>query len=101
MKRDYAKLQDRLPAPGDSDDGEPTDSTPLLGTWINTNEATRGITQAVLTRNDHDLSLRVFGAADPEPHDWGEVKVIAQFADGLGSRRAIAFTAEYEFGFLR
>ncbi|MEO8499066.1 MAG: hypothetical protein ABI614_28715, partial [Planctomycetota bacterium] len=36
-----------------------------------------------------------------EPHDWGEVKVIAQFADGLSSRRAIAFTAEYEFGFLR
>ena len=97
----YAKLQDRLPVDGIAGGSEPAELEPLLGTWKNTNKATGGITTAVLTRNDGHITLRVFGAGDPEPHDWGETKVNAFFADGIDSRRAISFTADYDFEFLQ
>ncbi len=96
----YAKLQDR-PQPGsETGRSEPADAAPLLGTWINTNVATTGITKAVVTPVNGDLTLRVFGAGEPEQHDWGEAKVKTVFADSIGSERAISFTAEYDFGFL-
>ena len=94
----YAKLQDRLRAGITSGRNEPADLTPLLGTWINTNVATAGITKAVVTSDQSELSLRVFGAGEPEP--WDAVKVKAVFADSIGSENVISFTAEYDFDFL-
>ena len=97
---EYRKSQDCLPGHCDKDDTVSADLTPLLGTWINTNEATRGITSAVLTRNCGHLTLRVFGAAEPQAQDWGEVRVNELFADGIRSYSAISFIARYDFGFL-
>lgn len=99
-KANFAKSQDQLSGQSHSDGSEPIDPTALLGTWINTNKATQGITMAVITRRDDDLHLRVFGAADPEPHDWGEVAVKALFSDGIVSGRVISFVAEYTFDFM-
>lgn len=73
----------------------------LLGVWVNTNKKTRGITRIVVTREGEELRLRVFGAREPEPFDWGETDVKAIFADGVDSTSTIAFTAEYDFGFLQ
>jgi hypothetical protein len=95
----YAKLQDR-PQPG-SHSNEPADAAPLLGTWINTNAETIGITKAVVTQLNGELRLRVYGAGEPDPYDWGEVSLKAVFADSIPSGRAISFTAEYDFGFLQ
>jgi hypothetical protein len=73
---------------------------PLLGTWVNTNATTRGITKAVLTPSGDDVALRIFGASDDGvPRDWGEVGA-RPFAENIGSTAATAFSAFYDFGFM-
>ena len=99
----YLRAQSQLSESG-PEDSPPDKQTKLdigqlLGRWINTNTATRNIKEVMLTNDNGDLSLRVLGASDPDPHDWGEVPVKYLFADELDSRTAISFTAEYDFDF--
>jgi hypothetical protein len=76
----------------------------LAGTWVNTNPDSRGITRVVLRPfHPHDapdpesvaLGVRPFGAID-----WGESVAGSLYADGLQSRRGMAFLARFDFGFL-
>jgi hypothetical protein len=76
------------------------DHTPLLGTWINFDTQTTGITRVVLSDRGGDLFLRVFGAGEPEDVDWGEAPATA-FSEDIRSAEAVAFTAEYDLGFER
>ena len=96
----YVKLQDRPRVELEPGPGEPDDESQLVGTWLNTNVASSGIVKAVVTRVDGGLTLRVFGAADPEPYDWGVVPIQTMFAESIESAGAIAFTANYDFGFM-
>jgi hypothetical protein len=75
------------------------DVSPLVGTWVNTNSATGGISKIVLTKSGSELLLRVLGACVPEPCDWGEVRANF-FADTPGSSEASSFTASYDFDFM-
>jgi hypothetical protein len=75
------------------------DPQPLVGTWMNTNNATRGITQVVLAVRDGGLVVRAFGACDPASCDWGSVNV-AVFAGDADSVEGNAFNAFYDFGFM-
>jgi hypothetical protein len=79
--------------------GAPVDSSPLVGSWLNTDKKTRGIARLVLTQNDGALRVHAFGACDPAPCDWGEVQGAA-FSSGVGSPEAMAFTALFDFGFM-
>jgi hypothetical protein len=76
------------------------DHTPLLGTWINFDTRTTGISRVELSDRDGSLFVRVFGAGEPEPIDWGEAPAIA-FSEDVRSAEAVAFTAEYDLGFER
>lgn len=76
------------------------DPRPLVGGWVNTNPESRGIVRLVLRDAAGGLSVRVFGAADPEPIDWGEAPVAAVFAAGPAAGEAAAFTARFDQGFL-
>ena len=96
----YAKVQDRPQSLGKAGHSEPADIASLLGTWINTNAATTGISKVIVTHDGSELWLRVFGASETESCDWGEVKVKTLHSDSIESPNAIAFTAEYDFGFL-
>lgn len=100
--KNYAKLQDRRCATrGGNHENDPVDLDPLSGTWVNTNVQSTGITKAVVNQDGGELSLRVFGASDGEPCDWGEVDVTSTFAESINSGRAISFIASYDFGFLK
>ena len=66
--------------------------SPFLGTWINTNNAKRGIAKIVLATKDGALTMHAFGACDPSPHDWGEVKAEAIYADSVSSQEGMALT---------
>jgi hypothetical protein len=74
------------------------DLTPLLGTWFNVDVHTRGIPKLEIKRVGNELSLHVFGACTPTFCDWGVVPAMA-FADNVCSIPAIAFSAQYKFGF--
>lgn len=72
---------------------------PLLGTWLNTNRATQGITKAVLANKDGQVVLQIFADANQERPDWGEA-IASIFAADSSSTEAMAFSAFYDFGFM-
>jgi hypothetical protein len=76
------------------------DHTPLLGTWINFDTKTTGISRVELSDRDGSLVVRVFGTGELEEVDWGEAAAIA-FSEDVRDAEAVAFTAEYDLGFER
>ena len=71
---------------------------PLVGTWLNTNSTTQGITRAILAIKGQQITLRIFAAGDP-PFDWDETDA-SVFATDTSSTEAMAFSAFYDFGFM-
>ena len=73
------------------------DLSMLAGTWINTNPRTRGIA-GMQARVDGDLlRVRISGAGEREPVDWGETAATVYHErndEGLEQ----PFLAFYEFG---
>lgn len=72
----------------------------LIGTWVNVNPATRDIVKIVLTNSGGALGVHAYGACVPTPCDWGQVTGQAYSASVAGGA-AVAFTADYQFGFKR
>ena len=70
----------------------------LVGTWMNVNAATRDIVKIVLTNNSGSLGVHAYGACSPTPCDWGQVGGQA-YAASVAGGSAVAFTANYAFGF--
>jgi hypothetical protein len=71
----------------------------LLGTWLNTNCATQGITKAVLVTDDGKIVLQIFAENNPQLEDWGKAAA-SIFATDSSSTEAMAFSALYDFGFM-
>ena len=94
----YVRAEDQLEAGS----GAPAkiDPTPLLGEWVNTNTATRGIEKVVIGCNGDDVFVRVFGVWSPSTCDWGEAKADVLYSAGVQSSAVMAFSATYDFGFL-
>jgi hypothetical protein len=72
---------------------------PLLGTWYATDLEADGLVRLVLGTADGRLTIRAFGADDPQPQDWGEVPAEA-FGATVTASTAMAFSAVYRFDFL-
>ena len=89
----YMRLDEQAEAQG------PVVAEPLLGTWFNTNTATRGIAKTVLAARENGIVLRTFAAGSPQMVDWGETAAAVFAADALGTE-AMAFSAVYDFGFM-
>ncbi|HEY6352082.1 MAG TPA: hypothetical protein VI636_22020 [Candidatus Angelobacter sp.] len=88
-----ARLDERMETRG------PVSPEPLLGTWLNTNDTTHGITKAVLVEKGGKVVLHIFADNNPELGDWGEA-VAGVFAADASSTEAMAFSAFYDFGFV-
>ena len=88
-------------APGDTPatPGTPLDHQPIVGIWYATDQATPGVTQLTLASRDGALVIHAHGADEPQPHDWGETEATS-YGAGPAADKAMAFTAEYDFGFL-
>lgn len=74
------------------------DPTPFLGVWLSTNSKTPGIAKLIITGDDDGLMVHAYGSLGSSLCDWGEVRG-AVFADGVTSKRGLAFSALYDFGF--
>ncbi len=71
----------------------------LIGSWVNVDPATRGITKIVVGwGGGGHLSVHAYGACSPTPCDWGGVAGIAYGPD-VANRVADAFTAVYSVAF--
>ena len=110
------RAKDVPPAAGalrtDVDGAALVDPSPLVGSWVSFDAATRGLVRVEVVSRGGQLQVRAFGAADPErdlqgvagprtapPADWGEAAGAA-FADGVDGSAAVGFTAAYRFGFM-
>lgn len=71
----------------------------LLGEWSNTNDSATGIARLVLTQTGNEIVVRVFGAGQPEPFDWGE-EPAELFADLPELTQATSFTSFHDLGFM-
>jgi len=89
----YANLNEQAEAQGS------IVAEPLLGTWWNTNAATRGIAKAVLAGETNGIVLRIFAAGSQQLVEWGETAA-SIFAADASAAEAMAFSAFYDFGFM-
>ena len=79
--------------------GAAVDFGPLLGSWVNTNSGTRGITKVDFGIKEGKFVARLFGVCDPSPCDWGEVSAYL-FAKDICSSELAGISLSYDFGFM-
>ncbi len=91
----FAQVRDRVETVGQ---GEPLDSSALIGTWINSNADTNGIARMRISESDGRLSLETQAVGVDGLIDWGatDVKV---FGSTASSQVSTGFTSAYDFGF--
>jgi hypothetical protein len=94
-KRDY----DRPEIFGRPTAQQRVDPAPLTGTWVNFDRATRGVVRVVIAETEGAFTVRAYGACEPEPYDWGEVRGEV-FAAGITEHEAVGFKSFYDFGFM-
>ena len=89
------KAEDRADYAVADGDGQRLDPNAMLGTWFNTNAATRGINKVVLAARDDKLMMHAFATGDASPADWGEAEAESLYANTMTSRVAIALIAHF------
>jgi hypothetical protein len=74
------------------------DVSALVGTWLNTNGATRGIARFELAEAPGGIDVHVFGAGASETHRWPPTRA-SVFGDALDATAALAFSAICDLGY--
>jgi hypothetical protein len=92
----FAQLCDRVEV--DATTAPPTDLSAFPGVWVNSNPATNGIAQLMMSESEGNLSLQVSAIGPAGLIDWGTVD-IAVFTSTPMSRVGTGFTGRYDFGF--
>jgi hypothetical protein len=95
----YVKAEDRVEIPSVTQHERGLRLDGLPGVWLNTDSGTRGIVKVMTAVSGPELTVRAFGAGDPDLIDWGEVEADYIYALSLSSRVAAGFTARYRFDF--
>jgi hypothetical protein len=72
------------------------DPAPLLGSWVNTNSATTGMSRVSIARDTGGVSIAVWPADQPGGPARHRAPVDAVYANGPLATTAMALTARYE-----
>lgn len=83
------------PAPGQVLAAE-LDLSSLLGRWRNTNSATRGISEIVISEDGKGLRVQTFGACASETRNWGE-GLATTYAYNVAGNIVAGFELTYDF----
>ncbi|MEY2575512.1 MAG: hypothetical protein QOF80_999 [Verrucomicrobiota bacterium] len=73
------------------------DLSSLIGRWKNTNGATRGISEIVISEDGKNLRVQTFGACASDPRDWGE-ELATTYAYSVVGDVVAGFELTYDFG---
>lgn len=84
------------PAPGEVLAAE-LDLSSLIGRWKNTNSATRGISEIVISEAGENLRVQTFGACASGSSDWGE-RPATTYAYAVAGDIIAGFELTYDFG---
>jgi hypothetical protein len=74
------------------------DTSPVTGTWVNSNPDSKGIARLTITERQGKLSLRVYAIGPDGLLDWGSTDVEV-FASSPALRAGAGFACMYDFGF--
>lgn len=78
---------------------QPSNTTNLVGTWVNVNPATGGIVKIVITNNRlTGFNINTFGSCSPTPCDHGVISA-SRFSKSISSTVAHGLSGQYNFGF--
>lgn len=94
----YTRTMDR-PRRGAGSGAVSIDPSPLTGTWLNFHGGSGGIIKLDLASQGRRLLVRVYGACQTSPCEWGEVEG-GLFAADVDSSMAVGFKAFYNFEFM-
>jgi hypothetical protein len=72
------------------------DLSSLIGRWKNTNSATRGISEIVISEDGKNLRVQTFGARASGPRDWGE-GLATTYAYSVAGDIVAGFELTYDF----
>lgn len=103
-KFDSREVSDAIQAEGESmgvQEGEEplaVSSKPLVGTWVNADSQTGGLSRVTIAAKGKEVTVLVLGACAPNPCDWG-VSNGTVYALNVDSAPAVAFTARYTLSF--
>jgi len=92
----FAQIRDRVEI--DPESNGPFETVGLIGTWINSNPETTGITRLVVTKSDGNLSVQTYALGPNGLIDWGTTPVTL-FGGTASSRVAAGFSCVYDFSF--
>jgi hypothetical protein len=73
------------------------DLSSLIGRWKNTNSATRGISEIVISEAGKKMRVHTFGARASGPNDWGE-RDATTYAYHVAGDIVAGFELTYDFG---
>lgn len=78
---------------------QPSNTTNLVGTWVNVNPTTAGIVKIVVSHNIFTgFTINTFGACSPTPCNHGVIPA-SRFSDNVSSTVAQGLSGQYNFGF--
>ena len=92
----FAQIRDRVEAGAGRG---AVDTSLLLGTWINSNPETNGISRMVMSESGGKLKLQIVAVGPDGPIDWGTTDVTLLMSSP-SSQAAAGFTCSYDFGFV-
>ncbi len=70
----------------------------MVGTWVNTDSSTRGITKLVITETGNSYEAHGFGKCSPTDCDWGK-KQMMTYGSNVSDATHQVGTATYNPGF--
>ena len=72
------------------------DTSDLVGTWVNVDPDTRGLTKLIIKADkDTLLQVRAFGSCSPTDCNWGKETAIA-YGEDISATSAIGFSATFD-----
>lgn len=74
----------------------------LIGRWVNTDPATRGIAELIIDQDGEQFYVRAVGAGADGPIQWPRTRAqaLANLEEEAG-QRSIALAADFDFGFMK
>jgi len=92
----HVKAEDQVDLANGGADDHRLDPAAMLGTWLNTNATSRGITRVVLEARGEKVVMHPYVAGGSLPADWGEAEAESLYGSNITAKQAIGMVAHFK-----
>ena len=97
---EHVKAEDHVDIPNWGADDR-LDPAAMLGTWVNTDKATRGITKVVLRARGDKVVMHPYVVGGSLPADWGEAEAESLYGSNITGKQAIGLVTRFKLEAIR